>query len=1070
MFLDLSLRKSQKNISSLHLEALEIRIVPVADPTNGIFVENTFNNILSRSPNAGELVEFTSVLDTGYSRAEFVSDLWMSEAHRTIQITQMYNDFLERDLTAEDDLAGKINRMNANAVDPENQELKTIFLSQEYAGLHSTNTDFVTSLYRLVDHQPNFQEVAGHVAALETYGANVSGGKAAVVDAFLSGIEYEFNCVVSLYRTVLHRNPDGKESVIGNNFIALNYSSPLEEILRISASPEGQAQGNIEQVYVSVTAPSDNIKEGELAFFTVTLSRPASKVVSINYVTVSGQAQPSNDYVFENGKLVFARGETTKTVGIETMEDFVEESAETFGFSLTASFDVSIPGSKEAWALPPVYKATLGASAGDAQQEQISAFMRKIRSVETFSDPLNPGQIVSGLVPNGFPNPDAINNSNVKTSGTKGLATYPGDARNTPGAYQVDLANMNNVFGVWGGQGGSEKNSNPENTQFAFSKATLETYFGIKVDGNGFITEIGPEAASIFLQNDSLANSSSFNKASNPLIGQNIQNFKYEQLSLFLAGRLADDSTAGPTSLGPDTRIATDSVQNRVDDIQLQAAKTFVYNSYISALKNNASNEADFGPGGFNNVEALFGSTLKITSSTTAFGVKAGQVFLGTLNPSFLNGYGYVGGYFGLRPVLSAILAADANGTSTLTINATHITVTRTLENGIKVFSFDKTPVNVSAEYPSFFHYGALLSQFKDINMASGAHWAVSTTPFTLGYATTGTQVSTQIIGTGTLPTTAPAYQVGYTGLGLNQTMTVNGAGAYNITPEVSSTAPNVVVTPTGYVQTGNNNQSVSSDQKIDMSAYGTNYATASTHFFYVDSSADGQVYPGGRAYSRTDCPSISFGLYFYYIPTASTVAEAQTALGDSSFFGGTNASAFRVSVANCNILGDAPADKFVFVSTPVVDGTGLVDASAATGPIFINVDKSLNRMNLGSGRNQIMDSNTTATTYFINSGMTDNQISASIQGFEVGTVSDVLNLTLFGSGLTNVEVADFASFNNLSDTPGSSVANFYDQYSYFAKVIFKSADKVYSIQVGTTSDAEIIDFKTLLLNSIVKT
>lgn len=1075
MFRDLSLGKSFRK--KLTLEPLEIRIVPAIAIANEIFVENTFYNILSRAPNAEELATFSAELGNGYDREDFVSDMWRSEPHRTLQITQMYSGFLNRDLNAGDDLAGKITRMNTNdllqineknPLSAENKELKTIFVSAEYTRLHPANSDFVTSLYRLLDHQPNFEDVNRHVASIESFGADISGGRAAVVDAVLTGVEYEFKSMARLYQTILHRNPDNQDIANVNFASQFNYSSQREEMIRISTSLEGQAQGNIEQVYVSVTAPLGNINEGDLALFTVTLSRPASKNVSINYETVSGIAISNIDYIFESDTLVFAIGETTKTVGIETLIDFIGEDTESFGLSLSPSLETAIPGTQEAWEQPLVYQAILQASAGDSQQAQIVQFMNKIRSVETFSDPLNPGQIVAGLVPNGFPNPDARNNPATKTSGTKGLSTYPGDARNTPGAYQVDLANMNNVFGIWSGVAGSLKDSSPENTQFAFSKAALNTYFGIQVDANGFITEIGPDAASIFLQNDSLANSTNFNNLKNPLIGQNIQNFKYEQLSLFLAGRLADDSTAGPSSLESDTRIATDSVQHRVEDIQLNAAKTFVYNSYLTALKNNPANVADFGPGGFTNVEALFGSTLKITSSSTAFGVTNGQVFFGTLNPSFLNGYGYVGGYFGLRPVLKAVLDADAHGTSTVTVQGTLITITRTMEGNTKVFSFNKTPINVDPSYPSFFHYGALLSQFKEINMANAADWSVSSTPFSMGYATTGTQTPVQITGTATVPSggNPNAYKVNYTGLEMNQTMTVSGNGTYNFTPASAVVTPSVVVTNKGYNSPQNNSQSVSSGQKIDMSAYNTNYTTASSHFYYVKNIQGTDI-----AFAPNDPALLNKeNLFFYYLPAANNVTQAQAAIdsGDFSSFS-PNFRAFRVSVANYTILGPALESNFIFVAPPIVIGTGIVNATASTGFIFIEVDKSINRMNLGSGYNQILDSNTTATTYFINSRIVAPlTIFSSIQGFDLGSVSDTLDLTSFNS-VTNLDVIKLTSFNNKSQAPGSSVASFYDQYSYSGTVSFNANSENYYIEVGTTSNTAIIDFRQSLLARINK-
>ena len=96
------------------------------------------------------------------------------------------------------------------------------------------------------------------------------------------------------------------------------------------------------------------------------------------------------------------------------------------------------------------------------------------------------------------------------------------------------------------------------------------------------------------------------------------------------------------------------------DAIQLDAAKAFVYREFQTALSNNANNASDYSS--WANVEALYGTTLKITSSSNAFGIASGEVFHATFNESFLIGYGYVGGFYGLRDVVKAIVDAKNNG------------------------------------------------------------------------------------------------------------------------------------------------------------------------------------------------------------------------------------------------------------------------------------------------------------------------------------------------------------------------------------------------------------------------
>jgi len=145
------------------------------------------------------------------------------------------------------------------------------------------------------------------------------------------------------------------------------------------------------------------------------------------------------------------------------------------------------------------------------QMGEVDYLINMIRAVETFSNPDNPGQVVSMLANGKYPNLEAINSKDSKSTATQGLDAYPGDLRNTPGALQCDLANLKNVLGEWKGVAGGAKKANTADTQFAFSQAALEQFFGISVDSAGLITRIGAEAAAVFLNNDSLSLMADFN-------------------------------------------------------------------------------------------------------------------------------------------------------------------------------------------------------------------------------------------------------------------------------------------------------------------------------------------------------------------------------------------------------------------------------------------------------------------------------------------------------------------------------------------------------------------------------
>jgi hypothetical protein len=71
------------------------------------------------------------------------------------------------------------------------------------------------------------------------------------------------------------------------------------------------------------------------ATFVVTLDRPSTGVVSMNYATQNGGALAGSDYVATSGSLNFAAGETAKTVKVTLLNDTASESSEAFNLVLS---------------------------------------------------------------------------------------------------------------------------------------------------------------------------------------------------------------------------------------------------------------------------------------------------------------------------------------------------------------------------------------------------------------------------------------------------------------------------------------------------------------------------------------------------------------------------------------------------------------------------------------------------------------------------------------------------------------------------------------------------------------
>ena len=84
------------------------------------------------------------------------------------------------------------------------------------------------------------------------------------------------------------------------------------------------------------------MEEGDTAQFEVTLSRPSGKTVTVAYETSDDTAESGSDYSAETGTLTFAVGITSQTIEVETLEDELDESAETFTLTLSSPEGASL--------------------------------------------------------------------------------------------------------------------------------------------------------------------------------------------------------------------------------------------------------------------------------------------------------------------------------------------------------------------------------------------------------------------------------------------------------------------------------------------------------------------------------------------------------------------------------------------------------------------------------------------------------------------------------------------------------------------------------------------------------
>ncbi|MDZ8085594.1 MAG: Calx-beta domain-containing protein [Nostoc sp. DedQUE12b] len=82
------------------------------------------------------------------------------------------------------------------------------------------------------------------------------------------------------------------------------------------------------------------------ANFTITLSNPSYQQVTVNYNTSDGTAQVSDsDYNSDSGTIIFAPGETSKTLSIGVIGDNQSEANETFSVNLSGETNATIADS-----------------------------------------------------------------------------------------------------------------------------------------------------------------------------------------------------------------------------------------------------------------------------------------------------------------------------------------------------------------------------------------------------------------------------------------------------------------------------------------------------------------------------------------------------------------------------------------------------------------------------------------------------------------------------------------------------------------------------------------------------
>ena len=117
--------------------------------------------------------------------------------------------------------------------------------------------------------------------------------------------------------------------------------------------------------------------------FAVTLNRASSETVSVDYATADGTAKAGEDYQAVSGTLIFAAGETAKTLHVPVLDDDVDEGREKFEMRLSNPSGAHLRGNHKAAtgtiqntdAIPAALLARFGRSTAEQVVDQVEERM-----------------------------------------------------------------------------------------------------------------------------------------------------------------------------------------------------------------------------------------------------------------------------------------------------------------------------------------------------------------------------------------------------------------------------------------------------------------------------------------------------------------------------------------------------------------------------------------------------------------------------------------------------------------------------------------------------------------------
>ncbi len=186
-------------------------IFPAGQTGFTAYVNGVYRNLLGRNADPSGQAFWVGALNAGLSRTEMALSVLQSREYRGIELDGHYRTFLGR-TESQADQTFWVNAMVGGVT--EQQLVLTFLSSAEYQSLHSTNTEFVQSLYRNVLSREPDSGLAFWTNSLAT-----GSSRASVAKSFTDPILTSEAMVDAFYTALLHRAPDAAGQTFWENFL-----------------------------------------------------------------------------------------------------------------------------------------------------------------------------------------------------------------------------------------------------------------------------------------------------------------------------------------------------------------------------------------------------------------------------------------------------------------------------------------------------------------------------------------------------------------------------------------------------------------------------------------------------------------------------------------------------------------------------------------------------------------------------------------------------------------------------------------------------------------------------------